>query len=151
MVKYFDNEELFGQINADLLSNDVIKYECFCDIIITNHFLYVREDNYNGTFDLLTKVPTEKVLSVKKIRRMLDNRQTKLQYHKYNWVFGTIVGAFFGKTENVYLLIEYRNEEDKKIKIFFKNFNNVDRILRILKKRTFINIDHEIWKREFFN
>ena len=142
MKHYFNEEELFGQITARLLAdaNDRTTYECMCDIIITNKYLYVREDNYNGTYNYHFKIQTENVISVNKyIQKDEFNSEEKSSYkfiRKLFLIFGNLMGVIQLKKQNVtkeFLEIKFTKDNDQFTSIFFEDCSNIGKIVQAFK------------------
>ncbi len=66
MTEYFMDEEILARMAARLVSYNSLQYDCESDVILTKNFLYVQEDNYNGTYDCHLKIPMINIVSIKK-------------------------------------------------------------------------------------
>ena len=64
MGRHLNNEKVFGQIAARLLSCDSTHYDCQCDLVVTESYLYILEDNLDGTYDCHFRIPTSRVKSL---------------------------------------------------------------------------------------
>ena len=133
MVQYFMEEELLVKIMARLFSCNNTHYDCPCEVIMTKNILYIQEDNFDGTFNYHFKIPLSKVKSIKKyISENISDTKGKNTYTP--GILTSAVLALVGiilipsgkqqKENNMFLKIDYQNEDNEICSIFLQNCNS---------------------------
>lgn len=135
MDKYYEEKRILKQISARLVPPDDTYPDCVCKILMTEDFLYVLEDNFDGTYNRLFKIPFRRLLSIEKYiseDREGSSRNSDFTTRSYLVdVFTALVRGIIllsgMKKETInrsFLNIIYKDENGKKSQLFFSECNN---------------------------
>ena len=130
MVQYFMDEEVLSQITARLIACDNNYYDCPSEVILTKNFLYVQEDNYDGTYNCHYKLPITKIISIQKYVSE-DSSEMKEKNAYTPGILASAALALAGivfipskqqeEKGGAFLKINFQNENNKTSSIFFKD------------------------------
>lgn len=70
--KMYKFEEILEQVEARIVPYDEMVPECDCEILLTNKFFAVLEDNYDGTYDEHYKIDVKKIKDIGYYKREGD-------------------------------------------------------------------------------
>ena len=134
MYKY---EEVLEQVEARILPYDEMVPECDCEILLTNRFFVVLEDNYDGTYDEHYKIDVKKIKDIGYYKR--EGEVETLMKKSEMSAAESIVLALFSifssatvvygrrnkKKQNIkYLKLSYTSDEGKPEDLYFRNMKS---------------------------
>lgn len=145
MNNSFDGSKILNQITAKLVPPDHSYPDSLCKVIMTKAFLYVLEDNYDGTFNIHFKIPLEKIVSVEKYNTERGNGVNEGRTYapskstiSFLAIFGLIYIPLSGKkNENanqIFLKVFYKNESGEMCTVFFENCSSIKNMVRAFRK-----------------
>lgn len=145
MEKYYENEIILKQITARLVPPNNNYPDCVCKVLLTEDFLYVLEDNFDGTHKCMFKIPFKKLLSVEKyIAPENTNGPSKKDNYSPGYLSSAVMalcGIIFipirGKQSmgsNEFLKITYKNEHDVTDCIFFEDCSSIENMVNTFEK-----------------
>lgn len=145
MEKYYKDEKILKKIASRLVPPDNTYQDCVCKVIMTENFLYILEDNFDGSFNCLFEIPLKKILSVEKYISE-DGREASgddgfISIRQLASAFVAVLCGHIwlpGKERQnevrSYLHVIYRNEDDVKCHIYFENCSSIRGMVNIFKK-----------------
>ena len=133
LIKYFNEEEVLEQITARLFTCNNVFYDCPSSVILTRNYLYIQEDNFDGTFTSHFKIPITKIISIEKfiskndIEKRTGSNTPGILTSAIMALAGVIVLPKDSKKtgNNAFLNIKYRDEKDNASSIFFKDCSSI--------------------------
>ena len=133
--KMYKFEEVLEQVGARIVPYDEMVPECDCEILLTNKFFTVLEDNYDGTYDEHYKIDVKKIKDIgyyKKegeVETLIGNSEMSSAA-----IIGvSVLFSIFGPSSFVYshgnknkqnikyLKLSYTSEQGKPEDLYFRN------------------------------
>ena len=133
--KMYKFEEVLEQVEARIVPYDEMVPECDCEILLTNKFFAVLEDNYDGTYDEHYKIDVKKIKDIGYYKREGDV-ETLMGNSEMSSAASVGVFALFSilspgsvvcgrRRKNVqkikYLKLSYTSEQGKPEDLYFRN------------------------------
>lgn len=145
MGKYYEDEIILKQITARLVPPNNTYPDCVCKVLMTEDFLYTLEDNFDGTYNCMFKIPFKQLLSVKKYIAQ-ENSDGSIKNGGFGPSHLTIAimalcGVIFipGKRNqnaksSEFLEIKYKNERDEICYLHFENCSSIKNMVNAFEK-----------------
>ena len=129
---YYKTQIIRKQTIARLVPPDANYGDCICKLTLTDHYFYVLEDNFDGTYQEHFNIPLSWIHKVEivsnreksKMGRVKSSRAVLLVAIIMNVIVGNYAPsneALGGKAEIEYLKITYTDVYGEKNELFFKD------------------------------
>ena len=146
MEQYFEGQWILEKTEARLCPPSDAYPDAECALILTAEFLYVLEDNFNGTHTCLFKIPIEKIKAIKKYAAEKNDGTRDKEERAISRLAAEVIAALAGmsiyvpasqnRTANAdYLQVEYRDAKDSYCALFFENCVDTKRFIRAFDRR----------------
>lgn len=147
-LKSYHGFQVLCHAQAKLVPWGDSKPDCVCELLLTELYLYVLEDNYNNTYAEHYLIPVKKLKHIGITSTVTREKgvEPSAMLEAATLVVGAVSGMYAynvsgtkpGKKVNYYLRIDYMNDESREETIFFENFNRqtekmIEKIQELLK------------------
>lgn len=133
LLKKYKGFQVLCHAQAKLVPWGDSKPDCVCELLLSELYLYVLEDNYNNTYTEHYVIPIKNLnyigitFTVTRDKGVSSSAMLDAATLVIGAVSGTYVhnvsGTKPGKKVNYYLRIDYMSDEGKNETIFFENFD----------------------------
>lgn len=128
-IREYKGEKTVAQLTARLVPPNDNYPNCMCELVLTDHHLYVLEDNYDDTWTEHFIFP---IAQIEEMRGRTDKNGSEQGYTRTQYLVSEILGALSGfivlpgkKVEEVkLLLVTYKDGMGKQDTVFFRDLGS---------------------------
>ena len=141
MKELFENEKVLCQITGRLVPSNRSYPDAVCNVVITERFLDVVEDNFDGSYTRHFSIPLEKVVTVEKYTE--SRARDGQELNALSQILG-VTFSIFGFLEfsnksgkeikKPYLMIEFINQANKSEYVFFEDCSSINNMVKTFNK-----------------
>ena len=132
-LKEYNGFQVQCHVQAKLVPWGDSKPDCVCELLLTELYLYVLQDNYNNTYTEHYIIPVKKInyMGITSTVTREKSVEASPMLDAATLVIGAVSGTYvhnvsgtkWGEKVKYYLRIDYLNEESRGETVFFENVN----------------------------
>lgn len=119
----YGGEKIIAQLDARIQPYDARIPDCICALVLTEKFLAVLEDNYDGTFEEHLQIPVSDMLYFDHYKKE-GQEETLGEYFKYKSIFNFKRQKNNDENNEKHLKLSYKTSSGKREDLYFMDMKS---------------------------